>query len=153
MKLIYSAAFAALVLTACQSTEQQSKNNNANSEQTAESLEDSLFKEVVAVHDEVMPKMGKVIGYKKTMIAKIDSIDHLKGKAQAEAAADKKKYQNVLAQLASAEKGMNDWMEQFDWEKKLVGKEDMVKYYGDQKEKAAKMKDDLLAALQNAAGQ
>ncbi len=44
--------------------------NNSTSEKsnvdTAEnkSLEDSLYKQVMNIHNEIMPKMGKVMGYK-----------------------------------------------------------------------------------------
>ena len=67
------------------------------------------------------------------------------------AAVGKKQYVKLLAQVEAAEKSMNDWMDQFNPDPKLPGKEDMINYFEDQKAKAAAMKKEVLAALDSAA--
>jgi ribosome-associated translation inhibitor RaiA len=116
------------------------------------SLEDSLYKDVIALHDETMPKMGKIIGYKKAIQLKIDSLNaYLATKKDKGAAALKEEYQNLLVQLNTAEKGMNDWMDGFDPDPQLPTKKELVTYFEDQKLKAKKMKDDIFSALDSAA--
>jgi hypothetical protein len=107
---------------------------------------------VIALHDAVMPKMGKLIGYKKALQAKIDSVDNsLKSKKRMEAASEENQYVKLLAQVEAAEKAMNDWMDQFNPDPNLPGKEEMIQYFEDQKARAAAMKQEVLAALDSAA--
>lgn len=113
---------------------------------------DSLYDEVLELHDMAMPKMGKLIGYQKIATQKIDSINVLLKTRKTQALVDtKRKYEQVLSQLKAAEKGMNDWMEGFNPDPKFPTNAEMVGYFEDQKQKAAKMKIDMFSALDSAA--
>jgi len=154
MKTFFSSILALVLLTACHDLHQAHEKAHAHNAaaEPAQTEEDSLYRDVIALHDAVMPKMGKLIGYKKALQAKIDSLDNtVKDKKGMMAVTGKKKYLKLLAQVEAAEKSMNDWMDQFNPDPKLPAKEDLVKYFEDQKTKAASMKQEVLAALDSAA--
>ena len=110
---------------------------------TAQSLEDSLYKAVIALHDEAMPKLGKIKGYQKTLERRIDSLNTiLARKKDASTQKLKSSYTDMLTQLKNAEKSMNDWMDSFKPDPQLPSKADLEKYWTDQKNSAQKMRDD-----------
>jgi len=150
MKKILCLAIPLSILTVACNNDNTPKNRATT--KVAPSLEDSLYKEVIALHDETMPKMGKIIGYKKVLQLKIDSLDtYLSRKKDAGAALLKKNYEKLLAQLNNAEKGMNEWMEGFNPDPQLPTSKEMVNYFEDQKQKAKKMKEDVFNALDSTA--
>lgn len=139
-------------LAACNSQPSGDHAGHNAAEAAATTREDSLYKDVIALHDEAMPKVGKLMGYEKTVQAKIDSLNTHLATRKDEVARDlRTQYETLLAQLKAAEKGMNDWMEGFDPDPKMPSKEEIVKYFEDQKAKAQKMKDDMFIALDSAA--
>lgn len=139
-----------LVLLACSDAPTDHTGHNAAAA-TAKNKEDSLYNEVIALHDETMPKIGKLMGYQKTAQAKIDSLNQYLTTHKDEMARSlKADYDSLLFQLKAAEKGMNDWMDGFEPDPKMPNKEDIVKYFEDQKAKAQKMKDDIFVALDSA---
>ena len=137
-----------ILLFACQNNSQQKENASS----PVLSKEDSLYRAVIAFHDEVMPKMGKIEGYQKTVQAKLDSLNKVlvnqKNKTGHELKAS---YEALLAQLTDAEKGMTSWMDSFQPDPKLPSKEEIEKYWEAEYIKAKKMRDDFKAALDNAA--
>src|SRR5689334_10603094 len=91
---------------------QQNTRQPGATEEKKLSLEDSLYKAVIAFHDEVMPQMGKVQGYQKTVQAKIDSLTTTLANKKDETGHElKARYEVLLSQLKSAEQGMNNWMD------------------------------------------
>ncbi len=118
-----------------------------HTEHTAQNLEDSLYKSVMALHDEAMPKMGPLMGNQKTAQARLDSLTALGGASNA---AMISRLSALKDQLAAAEKGMNDWMEGFDPDPQGTPAENTV-YFKSEKEKAQKMRDDIFVALDSAA--
>lgn len=134
-------------LFACQNNSQQ----DGNASSPVVSKEDSLYKAVIAFHDEVMPKMGKIEGYQKTLQAKIDSLSKVLVNQKNETGHElKANYETLLAQLKDAEKGMNNWMDSFQPDPKLPSKDEMEKYWEAEYVKAKKMRDDFKAALEKA---
>jgi len=113
--------------------------------------EDSLYKEVIGYHDEAMPKMGKLIGYQKALKIKIDSLENV-GKKKKDTAliAAKKRYEAILIQMQAAEKQMNNWMDSFDPDPKFPSREDLLKYWKEQQQKAKIMRDDILQSIDSA---
>lgn len=116
--------------------------------QKPQSLEDSLYHEVIGYHDEAMPKMGKLVGYQKALQQKIDSLNALtRGKKDETTLALKEKYQQLQSDLKKAEKGMNDWMDSFEPDPKLPSKQELEQYWKNQQQKAKKMRDDMLSSI------
>ena len=115
---------------------------------TAQSLEDSLYKAVIALHDEAMPKLGKIKGYQKTLERRIDSLNTiLARKKDASTQKLKSSYTDMLTQLKNAEKSMNDWMDSFKPDPQLPSKADLEKSWTDQKNSAQKLRDDIVNAI------
>lgn len=130
------------ILFSCQSETRQTEKS------TIITREDSLYKAVIALHDEAMPKIGKLKGYQKTMEARIDSLNKvLSHKKDATTQKLKGEYESLVAQLKAAEKGMNDWMDSFQPDPKLPSKSDLEKYWTEQKAGAQKMRDDIINAI------
>ncbi len=113
--------------------------------------EDSAYTEALDIHDEVMPKMGKIIGYQKKAQQQLDSVAQLiKKSGMAGTKEFKQRVDSLLFELKLAEKGMNDWMEGFTAEPKLPTTEERTAYFEDQKAKALKMKEKFFVALDKA---
>lgn len=130
----------ALFLGACNSS------GNENHRAPEKSAEDTYYTEVMALHDEAMPKMGALMGHQKTAQSRIDSLNSLGGTANA-AAVDR--LTRLRDQLAAAEKGMNDWMEGFNPDPEGTEAE-KTDYFKAEKDKAQKMRDDIFVALDSA---
>ena len=79
--------------------------------------------QAVAIHDEVMPKMGDIIALKGELKAKIESLDSTQLDALTA-------HEQVLEDLMIAEEGMKDWMHGYvvpDYKKSLEELEPLVK--------------------------
>ena len=151
MKGIIIITAVALFFTSCSNKQTTGHEDHNAAEKKATTREEQLYNEVMELHDAAMPKMGKLIGYKKQVQAKIDSLTiALKNKKDETGHELKRKYEQLKIELDSAENGMNAWMENFNPDPKLPTKADMEKYFEDQKNKAQKMKDNMFKALDKA---
>lgn len=109
------------------------------STQSEQSDQTTLKEEVMAVHDEVMPKMGELRSMEKKLRAKGDSLlasDSLLAQKHI-AAADAIKHAND---------GMMTWMRSFD--PNYEGTEEEIKSYMEsQKDSIEKVRDNMLQSL------
>lgn len=131
-------------LAACNSHNHEGSATTAN----MQSPEDSLYKAVMKLHDEAMPKMGKLIGYQKTAQQQIDSLKALGNDSLQPIIS---RIENLKLKLAGAEQGMNDWMVQFEPDPKMPTTEERAAYFAEQQAKAQKMRNEIFAALDSAA--
>lgn len=146
----------AIVITSLYSC--TSSTNEKSNVDTAEnkSLEDSLYKQVMAIHNEVMPKMGKVMGYQKLAQKQMDSIKSIIShtsfptEVARRIASDVNKLDVLNDSLKAADQAMNDWMDQFDADPKMPTTEERAAYFADQKQKAEAMRTRFLQALASA---
>lgn len=149
MKTTVWALLALLSLAACRSHQQETSNTETSSTAAIPAtLEDSMYKLVIALHDEAMPKMNKLMGLQKKAQQQIDSLKATKNKANDLLII---RLEKVKLQLAAAEKGMNDWMAQFEPDPKQPTTEERGAYFKDQYEKAKVMRDNIFVALDSAA--
>lgn len=152
LKWIVPVSISFSLLAACGGNQDHSHHEGGKSMNEAAppamSANDSLFEEVVALHDEAMPKISKVKGYIKDLEAKIDSLSARKDAASKALLAD---YNNLLAGLKRADKGMFDWMDAFDPEIKDASEDSIKNYYTAEKAKAKAMRDDIFNMLDSAA--
>lgn len=105
----------------------------------------SQMQEVMAIHDEVMPKMGeigKLVGQLKPMVDSLD-IDSPEGKA--------------MRDLQDANKAMMDWMQgfgnRFDSDEIMNGKaltEEKQKWLDEEEEKVKVVKEKINSSIANA---
>jgi hypothetical protein len=91
-------------------------------------LADTLDKEVMQIHDEVMPQMSKVLAYKKQINQKLDSCQNQ---------ACKDSLQQISYLLTRADEDMMQWMRTFEHPEGLDTAE---AYLGAQKDAVVKVK-------------
>jgi hypothetical protein len=151
--VVFSMLALSLLMFACQngSSEKVETATSANSP-----LEDSLYKQVLAVHDEIMPKMGKLMGYEKKAQQQMDSLKSVMSgtslpvEVSRRLATNANTLDTLNENLKAAEKAMNDWMDQFDPDPKMPTTEERAAYFARQKQKADSMKTQFLQAYQQA---
>lgn len=102
-----------------------------------------LYNEVMAVHDEVMPKMEDIHKYKKDFQNEIKDTTNITEARKAE-------LEVAIVKLDSAGKGMMVWMREFDPIPDSEGEEKAREYLQNEKEKVTKVKKDMLDALERA---
>ena len=150
MKKILSLLIIVIVLAGCEQKKAPHQHETATVADT--SLASArLYNEVMAVHNEVMPRMDEIMNDKaeaKKALARLDSIARANPKAPH--LAQKKQLDSLLLDLDRADEAMMDWMNQFD--SKMAGKTEAEKiaYLQEQKVKVAEMKKTMLGSLEKA---
>lgn len=139
-----------LFLISCGSNEEKHNDHGGHKTEAPKTAEDSLYNDVMAGHDEVMPKMGKIRGAQKEAQRLIDSIAALPAKAQAEAGALKAKLEELVKDLSYADFAMDKWMTEFSLDSAKDNLEMRLKYLADEKQKVNKVKDAILNSLAKA---
>ena len=102
--------------------------------------------EIIAVHDEVMPKLGQLKSFEKsaldkaTQLAASDStqVDQIKG------------YRDLASELSQAYEGMFVWMRQFEPDQGEMTEDEFTAYLEEQKVLVEKVKVDINDALEKA---
>jgi hypothetical protein len=143
MRLCILLAFGFLVSCADNSSEDR-KDGFSN---TAKNPEDSLFQDVMDLHDEAMAKMGKLAGYRKQFDSKIDSLQNVKSSAKESLT---KKYNEISQDLKQAENKMNTWMAEFSIDSAQDDVKRRIEYLTSEKSKVSKVKDEIFSALSKA---
>lgn len=101
----------------------------------------NLKEEVLAIHDEVMPKMGDLRRTRKDLMLRADSIisvDSLRAE----------KLLSASAELASATERMMSWMRNYDPEFSGTD-EEILQYLAEQKESISNVRNRMLEAQAN----
>ncbi|WP_276388721.1 hypothetical protein [Eudoraea chungangensis] len=103
------------------------------------------MKEVMAIHDEVMPKMSEL----STLVATL--------KRKADSTANGKEYKDAMEDLQDAHKEMMDWMKEFgdrfNYDEILNGaslSSEKKKWLKEEKKKIKKVKKDILKSIEKA---
>jgi hypothetical protein len=111
--------------------------------QDEKSPNQSLYDEVMKVHDEVMPKMDDIYKLKEKLKKQLAD-------APAMVEEKKKDVEKTILQLDSASEGMMVWMRNFNPIPDSLGEEKARKYLEEQKVKVTKVKEDMLKAIEEA---
>ncbi len=103
------------------------------------------MKEVMAIHDEVMPKMSEISKLVATLKAKADSTENSKA------------YKDAMKDLQDAHKEMMDWMtgfgNRFNSDEILNGASlnpEKMKWLKEEEKKIKKVKKDIIKSIDNA---
>ena len=105
----------------------------------SEDKQKKMIEEVMAVHDEVMPKMDEIM----TLKGQLDSV--------AKVSPDSLKAKDLYVALDSADVQMMNWMEKYNPEEvKGKSEEVVVKYYEEEKNKIVKVKELTNASIEEA---
>lgn len=128
IRMIYALVAIGIALTACN---QKKK------------LEDGLFKEVMDIHDEVMPEMGTLRSMSKSIQVQIDSLG---ADSTYQDTSQRKQLEEIVEKLKKANESMMEWMRQFEHVEEGTPHGEVMKYLKEQKRMIEKVRDDMLEA-------
>lgn len=126
-----------LCLLSCQKADHS---QNTTEEFTEASGNQRLYDEVMAIHDEVMPKMSDLYSLKQKLKAKLPT-------ASTEL---KREIETTILKLDSAGNGMNVWMRQFEPIPDSVGVDEARTYLENEMVKINRVKADINNAIAKA---
>jgi len=109
--------------------------------------QDDLAKEVMAIHDEVMPRMGELVGFRKQLKTKINAWTQTN---TAESDAVIMEATALVEKLDAADKGMMDWMHEYNGGQGLYEHELIMEYLRDEKSKIEKVRTDMNLSIEEA---
>ena len=125
----------AATLFSCQNQEQKESNMDSSAEKTEVSSESEaeniLYKEVMAIHDEVMPLMGELMAMNK----KVKQEDSTSQEAT-----------ELTANLEDANEAMMNWMRKFNPNIENMTHEETMNYLEEEKKKIMEVKKKMLSA-------
>ncbi len=109
--------------------------------------EQSLYDQVMATHDEVMPEMGNLRSLSKKLTATLDS---LKQDSVNVDSAEVAKINVLLSRLDSANASMMQWMHEFEPLEEGTPHGEVMQFLLEEKKKIDKVKKDMLEAKDSA---
>ncbi len=122
---------AALLIYACQGKQPQ---------------QETLFREVIEVHDAVMPRMGELMQLQQTLIERIEKLQQ-----------DSTQNQDSIAHLTAlkedvqqADRSMMEWMRAFDSEMEGMSQDEKITYLQQEQKKVESLRDEINTAISHA---
>jgi hypothetical protein len=143
-------AIVCLVITSCGSGDTRHDQHKGKTVEGFKTPADSLYALVMAGHDEVMPRMGKIRGAQKETQRLLDSIAALPAKEIAAAAEVKSKLEELARDLGYADFAMDKWMTEFSLDSAKDNPELRIKYLTEEKLKVDKVKEAIIKSLAKA---
>lgn len=132
-----------LAVINCGKTAHDEHHDHHDMEATEENASQALLDEVDKIHDEAMQKMGDVRKLREELKKSIENSSDLVEEK-------KKEIESKIAKLDSAYNGMMDWMHKFHPEIDSLDEEAYREYLEEQMEKAKKVRNDILEAIERA---
>jgi len=125
----------------------QDNKNNADSSVSIDELRNIRYQEVMAIHDEVMPKLQDIISLQENFKIRIDSLTEIDSTL-----AVLEELNNLNNDLAGADKSMMDWMHQFNSKinSNDVSDEVAMTYLEEQKVKILEVKERMNNSINSA---
>jgi uncharacterized protein YoxC len=115
-------------------------------EEKKKEAKDVLYEQVMEVHDEIMPKMGDIMKYKKQLKSKVDALAE-----NAEVNSEKiGELQQAITDLDNSHEEMMAWMREFNPDFEGMVSEEIMKYLVEQKAKIERVGKETYAALKQA---
>ncbi|MEP2024012.1 MAG: hypothetical protein ABJH98_06365 [Reichenbachiella sp.] len=101
----------------------------------------TLFEQVMLVHDEVMPKMGNLRALASELSGKADSLalDSLNDNSS-----EIQQLRNLSKNLKDANEGMMEWMRQFEQLREGTPHGEVMEYLNEQRKSIQKVREDML---------
>lgn len=131
MKNIYVVLVLLLAVWACSDKEKEEK--------------DSLMKQVMEAHDEVMPKMGDLRRLGKDLRDKADSLSALNDTSYTEQI---QQLRAASEQIEDANESMMEWMRQFEVPDNEAPVKEVLVYLREQKQKIDQVREEMLRSLE-----
>lgn len=104
--------------------------------------EEALAKQVLELHDEVMPKMQDMMRLRKELKKQKSTLDST--------SLENATIDTLILNLENADKGMMDWMHNYNGGQNLYTHEEVMNYLEAEKEKMAKVKIDTDKSMEAA---
>lgn len=138
IKPVFTLFIFAFILASC----------GANKAEEQKKQQETLAKEVMDIHDEVMPKMGELVSLKKQVKQLVntwtaDSLNTSNDAKVSEAG-------TLIEKLEAADKGMMDWMHEYNGGQGLYEHELIMEYLNAEKVKITQVKTDMNASMDEA---
>ena len=133
-----------VLLASC--SEKKQETEKSIEEQQADTR-DELYNQVMAVHDEVMPRMDDIYRLKTKLQEELQDLLANKSDSNAE---NIKSLTDKINSLENASKEMMVWMRQFDVQPDSLGHEVIMQGLNEEMKKIEKVKRDMLDAIQSA---
>lgn len=110
-------------------------------------------KDVFVIHDEIMPQMGQLMEYKATLSKEITALDSLlKINANDSLQKRKDKALALSSTLQEADKGMMDWMHDYNGDSlKTLNSDEALKAMAAEKTKISAVRDKMKEGMEKAA--
>lgn len=137
MKKIIFIAFALILLNACENPLQNKSNNTPKVEANIE-IQKQLVKEIMVVHDEVMPMMNSIEEMQKQLRNEL---------AKTKDNALKERILSSLSELENADKAMYEWMDNYKAEPEASI---ATQYFTEEKTRVNVMAEKVKKAISNA---
>jgi hypothetical protein len=103
-----------------------------------ESIVDIKYGEVMEVHDEIMPQMEDIYRLRKQLQKRADSLSL---KSSQEAFEQAERYREAMSSLTAADKGMMEWMRNFNSDYKLMEEKEAIVYLEKEKMKVEELRE------------
>ncbi|MBB3841462.1 hypothetical protein FHS57_005490 [Runella defluvii] len=114
---------------------------------------EKLEKEVMMIHDAVMPKMGELISLKSAISKRIAQLDSITQSTPTDSLSHSLLKNALLlsSQLKKADDGMMDWMHRYKGDSlKKLAPEEAIKALTHEKIKIEQVSDDMLKSIEDA---
>jgi hypothetical protein len=109
-----------------------------------ENDKEALYKEVITLHDEVMPKMEEVSKLSQDLKMKAETISSNKSSDKS----DLTPINKSIEDLANSSRNMMKWMREFNSSYDTLPEEAAVKYLKEEKLEIEQVKKDMLSAIE-----
>lgn len=104
---------------------------------------EGLYKEVMAIHDEVMPRMDDIYRIQTRLKKELEDAENLPEEKR-------KELEEKILRLEEASRSMMVWMREFNPAIDSLDEDGIRAYYKQQKDKIEQVKEDMLSAIQAA---
>lgn len=142
MKTVFFLFASSFILLSC--------GNQGQGKSASRVLSDSLFRDVMDLHNIGMGKIPKITKLRTEVAQRIDSLKKLPVAARKAAAPYMVQLDSLSKQLEVAEVKMNTWMTEFKTDSANNATEQWIRYLRDEKEKVGLVKELILSSLKNA---
>ena len=102
------------------------------------------------IHDQVMPKMGKIRGAQKQAQQFLDSLSGLPGQQARTVAPYKQELETLISELNYADFAMDKWMVEFNIDSAKGNQELRIAYLRSELDKVSNVKKAILSSLSKA---
>ena len=139
-------------LLSCQSaTENQHEGHSGHGKgNEPKTPADSLYVQVMEIHDQVMPKMGKIRGAQKQAQQFLDSLSGLPARQSVATATYKQRLETLVSDLNYADFAMDKWMVEFNLDSAKDNQALRIAYLRSELDKVSNVKKAILGSLSKA---